>query len=374
MTADSSHKPIPLTRPFFPAEMRRAIASDIETLLGSGRLMMGPFMKKVEAGFQGLTGTADAVSLNSATTGLQIAMRYAGARGRKVLVPAASFVSDAGAVLMEGATPVLVDCDPKTLALDVKDLERKIGRDTAAVIWVHLTGYVSEDYRQIRTIVRDAGAVLIEDASHAHGAEIDGRRAGSLGDVSVFSLYPTKIISSGTGGVLASDNPEITALARSLRMFGKDDKTGDIINLGNDWFMDEIRACVAAHQVAAMPDIVAARRRAAARYVERLANRENLKVLQPDEGHSPGWYQFPVFLKNNLEAPTVIARLAEQGVAGKQIYKPLHRESLFRDLDRGGLQGAEQLLDTSVCLPMMTDITDEEIDRVSDALIVATEQ
>ena len=102
---------IPLTRPWFPAAMRQAVAADIDAILESGRLMMGPYKDRLEAAFRELTGVEHAISLNAATTGLQIALRYFESRGREVLVPAASFVTDVGAVVVEGAAPVLVDID-----------------------------------------------------------------------------------------------------------------------------------------------------------------------------------------------------------------------------------------------------------------------
>ena len=127
-------KSIPLTRPCFPEAMRQAILRDLDRVMSSGRLMMGPHQEKLEAAFRDLTGTAHAVSLNAATTALQIALRHCGAKDREVLVPAASFVTDVSACLFEGATPVLVDIDPETLALNLDDLERKVSPRTVAII------------------------------------------------------------------------------------------------------------------------------------------------------------------------------------------------------------------------------------------------
>ena len=349
--------------------MRSVIVKDFEAVLAGGQFIGGRFSDQIERDFERHTGSRHAVSLNSATTGLQIALRFAGACGREVLVPAASFVTDVSAVLFEGATPVLVDCDPATLALDIKDLARKITSKSAAIIWVHLTGYISDQFEQIRELAENSGVLLIEDASHAFGAEMNGRKAGSFGDVSVFSLYPTKLITSGTGGLLTTNNSEIAQLARKLRLFGKDEKTGEINVLGNDWFLDELRACVGAHQVAALDLIIGKRRAAAKSYSMGIDGLPRMRVLKPIKAHHPAWYQFPVFLDDGVDHDAVQQKMKAAGIACKRIYKPLHHEAIFRKYGSGeDLKGAEYLLDRSLCLPMFTGITENQIDKVTDTL------
>jgi dTDP-4-amino-4,6-dideoxygalactose transaminase len=362
---------IPLTRPWFPKAMRRAVAVDIDAILESGRLMMGPYKDRLEAAFRDLTGADHAISLNAATTGLQIALRYFECRGREVLVPAASFVTDVSAILIEGATPVLVDIDPDTLALDLDDLERKTSERTAGIVWVHLTGIISRDYVRIADFAKRRDLFLIEDACHAHGAVIDGHSAGSLGDVGVFSFYPTKIMTSGTGGMLVTEDARLARFARELRVFGKDEVSGDIVHLGNDWFLDEMRCCVASHQIDGLSDHLARRRAIATRYQSGLANQPGIKLIDPSEGHDPAWYQYPVFLDDTLDHGAVAAALRGQGIEAKPIYKPVHREAIFRHLDDGTLGNAARMLDRSLCLPMFADLTDQQVDRIVDVLVQA---
>jgi len=360
---------IPNTRPYFPNQMAEDIARDIAALLSSGQLMMGPYQDRAEAGFAQSVGTSYAVSLNSGTTGLQIALRYAKCRGRDVLVPAASFVTDLGAVLMEGGNPILIDCDPETLAVDPVDLRTKMTKNTTALIWVHLTGYISDQYLEIQAFARENRLLLIEDSSHAHGARIDGHRAGSLGNVGIFSMYPTKVLTSGTGGFLTTDDSDLAKFARELRNFGKEEATGEILHLGNDWFMDEIRACVASHQIEALEEISARRVRAAQCYTERLSNRHRFRVFHPRDGHRPGWYQYPVLFQDSAMADAAIVALKSKEIYCKKIYRPPHEEKVFADLPTPNIEKACDFLNRAVCLPMMTDISEEEIDTVCDALL-----
>lgn len=361
---------VPFYRPCFPAEKRQRITAAIDAILTSGQLMMGPWKDRFEGAFAKLCGTKHAVSLNSATTGLQISLQHYGAAEHDVLVPAGSFVTDVSAVMMTGARPVLVDMNPDTLALDLGDLERKLTPRTKGVIWVHLTGVISHEYAAIQAFARDRGLFLIEDAAHAHGAQIDGRAAGSLGDVGVFSFYPTKVVTAGTGGMLTTNDDDLAAYARSMRLFGKDEQTGDIVRPGNDWFLDEIRACVGAHHVEDLDDQLARRRAIAERYTRLLANQPGVRTLPLAPASRPAWYHYTVFVDDRIDYAALAGRLkADHGIATKRIYKPTHHETLFRYLDTGTLRATEHTMDRSLCLPLFVDLTDDEVDYVAAAVI-----
>ncbi|MDD9904964.1 MAG: DegT/DnrJ/EryC1/StrS family aminotransferase [Rhodospirillaceae bacterium] len=360
---------IPHTRPWFPESMRRDILADLDKVMASGQLMGGEFSKTLERQYAERTQTGFGVSLATATTGLQIALRYSGVAGGEVLVPAASFITDVSAVQMEGATPVLVDVDPETLAFDLEDLERKVTDRTKAIIWVHLIGYIAETYRDIQAFAARHKLFLIEDASHAHGAMIDDKPAGSLGDVGVFSFYPTKIMTTGTGGMLVTDDGALSDFAQSLRLFGKDLKTGEIVHRGNDWFMDEFRACIGVHQARHLDEILARRRAAVDRYLTLLRDCNYLRCLAPSASNQPAWYQFPVFADDGIDAEAVRRKMGERNIACKLIYKPVHEEVLFESLAQPGLSRAENSLNQSLCLPLFTAITEEEIDASAKALM-----
>ncbi len=361
---------IPLAKPHFPEAIRKSIAADIEGILASGRLMSGPWAKKFEDQFAALTGRAHAVSLHSCTTALQIALSFAGVRGKDVLVPAGSFITDISVVEFAGGRPVLVDMNPETLALDVEDMRRKITPETAAIIWVHLTGIIASDFQAILDFTAEHKLFLIEDAAHAHGAELDGRPAGSFGDASAFSFYPTKVLTSGTGGMLTTDNADLAKFAREIRMFGKEEGTGEIIHYGNDWFLDEIRACVASHQTSDLESQVARRREIAAVYGNALANHPGFRVLEVPQGNRPAWYQYPVFLDAAVDRKALIDRLkSAHGVDTKGIYKPTHEEQIFRKFDDGSLKSTEDVLHRSLCLPMHAGLRDEDAEMVANALV-----
>ena len=188
--------------------------------------MMGPWSERFERDFSRYVGTEYAISVNSCTTALTLCLSYLGAKDHEVLVPAASFVTDVSSPVFAGGSPVLVDIDPRTLAPSVDHLTRKMTSKTRGIIWVHLTGIISPSHEEIIDFAYQNDLFLLEDASHAHGASANGRLAGSFGDSACFSFYPTKIISTGTGGMITTNNADLATFVREMRLFGKDLKTG----------------------------------------------------------------------------------------------------------------------------------------------------
>ncbi len=364
---------ISLAQPFFPDSMRVAISKDIDSILSSGRLMMGPWAKKFEDRFAQLTNREFGVSLTSCTTALHIALSFAGIQGKDVLVPAGSFITDVSVVEFAGGRPILIDMSTETLALDVEDLKRKVTPNTRAIIWVHLTGIISHEYTEILDFARERGIFVIEDAAHAHGASIDGRPAGSFGDASTFSFYPTKILTSGTGGILTTDNAELAKYARELRIFGRQEGTGEIVHYGNDWFLDEIRSCVAYHQSAQLEEQLEKRRELAVRYKLLLANQPGLQLLDVPDNCHPSWYQYPVFLREEIDRDEVSKVLkGEHNIEVKGIYKPTHHERIFKKHRNENLKNTEDVLSRSLCLPMHAGVTLEDAERVAVALVNET--
>lgn len=360
---------IPFGRPFFPDGTRRDIVAAIDGILSSGQLMLGEYTKKFERGFADHVGTSHAVSLNTCTTALQIALTHFGARGGEVMVPSAAFITDISVVRWAGATPVLVDIDPETLAFDLGELKRKLTQRTRGIIWVHLTGIISPAWKDIAAFAREHDLFLIEDCAHAHGASVDGIKAGSIGDAGCFSFYPTKVMTTGTGGIMTTNNAELAQTARELRLFGRENNAGPVVKEGNDWFMDEIRACIGYFSLQELDRALARRRDIARMYDEKLAGLPGLRFLRLPEGNLPSWYHYTVFLDDSIDYPRLAKSLKEKhGIPTKIIYVPLHTEPLFRDLDDGTLRQTEAALDRSFCLPLFVDMTDAQVDEVAHAV------
>lgn len=367
--ADEPGPVIQISKPFFSDAQRRRILEGIASVLESGRVMLGPFAAALERDFAAHTGTAHAISVNSCTTALQIGLDYLGARGGEVLVPAAAFTTDLSVVRWGGAKPVLVDIDPLTLSFDLADLERKASPRTKGIIWVHLTGLIAPNYREIVDFAARRQLFLLEDCAHAHGAAIDGRSAGSIGIAGCFSFFATKLITSGAGGMITTNDPALDRFAREMRLFGRG-SDGAVVREGNDWFLDEFRACVALAQLAELDDMLARRRTIAAWYARALANQPGIALLDVPSNAEHAYYQYPVFLDSRLDASRIAATLrTKHRVEAKRIYLPVHQEAIFREYDDGTLRAAERTLHRSLALPMHPAVTEADVERAAAALV-----
>ena len=361
---------IPFARPYFSKDSREKILKGIDGVLASGRLMGGEFSARLETDFAQMTGTRHAVSVNSCSTALQICLRYFGAKDHDVLVPSASFITDVSAVRWEGGHPVLVDMSPDTLSFDLDDLKRKLTPKTRGIIWVHLTGFMAANYPEIVSFARHHGLFLIEDCAHAHGASIDNKVAGSIGDAGCFSFFPTKPMTTGTGGMITTNDDRLAAFARQVRLFGKNTKTDEVEIDGNDWFLDEIRACVGYYQLQDLPLMLERRRAVAARYADRLANQPFIRPVGYPKTSRPAYYQYALLTDPRIDNDKLIAAMkAKHNIPVKYIYRPTHTEKVFRDLDTGSLRKTEETLRRAICLPLYCEMTDPEVDRVAECLI-----
>ena len=360
---------VPFGKPFFSLESRLKITKGIDEILSSGKLMFGKYTTEFESSFAKYIDTEFALSVNSCTTALQISMMHFDIKGREVLVPAGAFLTDISAVRWAGGIPVLVDIDPSTLSFDLTDLKRKISPKTVGIIWVHLTGIIASNWREIIALAKENNLFLIEDCAHAHGASIEGRMAGSLGDVGCFSFYATKVMTTGTGGLLTTNNPEIANSAKELRLFGRKNGVGSVIREGNDWFLDEIRACVGLYQLEDLEFGVKRRESIAKMYQEAFEKVEGISLLKISNNMRPSWYHYTVFIDHTINYDHLVAELTNTfQIPTKQIYIPLHKEFIFQEFDQPGLKKTEDILYHSLCLPLFVDMQVDQVQYVIDSV------
>lgn len=359
---------IPITKPYFSIRAQQDILADIKDILTKGRLVHGPFEKDLEHFYADMTRCSDAVAIATCSSGLQMVMEWLDIREKEVLVPAASFITDVGMIIAAGGQPVLVDVNPKTLSFDLADLRQKITPKTKAVIWVHLTGFITPEWKEIKKFCSENKLFLIEDAAHAHGASVDGFMAGSLGDVGLFSFYATKVVAVGTGGLATTNDKGLADYMRSVREFGKDLASGKTKYLGSDHLLDELRCCVAFHQSKDLERQAYQRRIWASRYTDGLRNAHGIRTLEIPEGNAPSYYQYVVSLDEKIDATRLLKDLKEKHkISCKKIYPPIYEEAPFKSLS-DSMPGTERALHHSICLPMFPSLDADSVERVINAL------
>ena len=379
---------VPPARPTFPSDDRAAIAKMIEESLASGSLTLGPNTERLEEAFATRHQVPHAVAVSSGTAALEIALRALadpdgsgrGLGGRTVIVPANTFFATAAAVVHAGGVPRFADIDPLTFTLSPATVEPVLDDRCAGVVIVHIGGFVSPDTAVLADLCRARGLFLLEDAAHAHGAAFAGRPAGSIGDAGAFSFYPTKVITSGEGGMITTTSTTTGAgehLRDEARIYRDQGKAGflggDHVRLGYAWRMSELHAAVGLVQLSRLDEFVAVRRRIARLYDEALGGIPGITPVLAPEGSEPNYYKYLALLDDGIERHAVKSALREEhavGLSGEVYASPLHRQPVFADLAGGPLPVAEDLCARHVCLPVHNDMADAEAEQVLDGLRV----
>jgi dTDP-4-amino-4,6-dideoxygalactose transaminase len=331
-----------------------AIAEVLET----GQLTMGSKVAEFEQLLAAAAGTDYAVAVSSGTAALHLAVLAAGiGEGDEVLVPAYTFPATGNVVALAGARPVLVDVDGETMNMDAADAARRVTPRTKAVLAVHLFG------RPAR-LEELPDVPVLEDAAGALGATHDGRAAGGLGLLGCFSFHPRKIVTTGEGGAVTTDDAGLAERVRQLRHHGwsPSDRYDDMPVPAFNYRLSDVLCALGIPQLRRLDDLLAGRERIAAGYAERLAG---LDVVLPraDDGDRHGWQAYVIQLDRRDEA---LAALRAAGIQAQIGTYALHRLSAYRD--QGSFPGADRAFERALALPLHTRLTAGELDRVADVL------
>ena len=359
-------------RPSIPEGDIAALLEDFAGILRSGRLTQGDFQWQLEEEFARYVGVRHAVAMSSGTAPLEIALRHFAVGGRDVIVPTNTFIASSNAVLLAGGRPVLADLDPRTLCSGLPQIEPCLTEETAGVVVVHVAGLVVPDIDDIKAWCQERSLFALEDAAHAHGAAIRGRRAGGLGDAAAFSFFPSKVMTSGEGGMLTTDDDELAAFGRSYRSHGQAADSRSLVRLGNNYRLPELSAALGLKQLRRLDAMIAERTALAQRYRDRLAELSGARLVEtPDDQVNP-YYKLPLVLPPGTSRDVVVPRLAELGIATGSIYwPPCHLEPYYRDLlgtSRGDFPIAEAILSRTITLPLYAGMAMEDVDTVCQAL------
>ncbi|HEV7824619.1 MAG TPA: DegT/DnrJ/EryC1/StrS family aminotransferase [Mycobacteriales bacterium] len=334
----------------------RELMCAIEGVLRSGRFIAGPNVAAFEREMADYLGTAHAVSVNSGTDALVIGLRaMAVGAGDEVITSPFSFFATAEAISAVGATPVFADIDPATSTLDPDDVEARITPRTRAVIPVHLFGHAA-DLDRLVPLARRYGLHVLEDVAQAAGAELHGRKLGSIGTAGAFSFFPTKNLGGfGDGGLLATDDGDLAALARMLRTHGSAVKYQNEL-VGYNSRLDEVQAAVLRVKLPRLDEANRARRVAAARYHDRLRDAPDLVLPSETPGAVHVYHQYTVRIRGERR-DEIRRHLHEDGIATMVYYPvPIHRLPVYRDLACGPLPQAELAAREVLSLPMWPGI------------------
>ncbi len=358
--------------PNFPEDSLDDILNDIRLVLKGGRLNEGPYVQEFERKFAEYCNAKYAVAVNSGTASLDVTLRHFRLQGREVIVPTNTFISTPNAVIFAGGKPVFADMNENTLGIDVEDVKRKVTSRTAGVIVVHIAGLVCPQIDELKRFCENKGLFLLEDAAHAHGAMMDGRKAGTFGDAGCFSFYPTKVMTSCEGGMILTNNQQLADEARCMRTCGQNAER-QMVMLGHNWRLSEMAAVVGQHQLAKLEEFIAKRNQVARWYEKALVGIDGVTLFHTPANFRHSYYKYPVRLADGIDRLALNPLLKEKhGVEpGHVYYPPCHLHPYYRETfgtKEGDLPTAERVLKQVLCLPMHYGVTQEDVDYIRDAL------
>lgn len=352
---------IHMAKPQMGAEEKQAVLE----VLDSGIIAQGPRVKAFEEGFAQMCGVKHAVATSSGTTALHVAMLAHGiGEGDEVITSAFTFIASANSVLYAGARPVFVDIDPRTFNLDVNQIEAAITPRTKAILPVHLYGLAC-DMDPIMNLAEKHGLAVIEDACQSHGAEYKGRKVGSFG-TGTFSLYPTKNITSGEGGMITTNDAAIDEKCRVLRQHGMRVRYYHD-ELGFNFRMTDIHAAIGLAQLQKLEQFNA-KRRANAKFLS-----ENLKgVVTPHvpEGYAHVFHQYTIRVPDG-KRDALRAHLQEKGVGSEVYYPvPIHKQNFYvKELGYNQtLPETEKAATEVLSLPVHAGLTPSDLEVIVSAV------
>ncbi|HEY8616141.1 DegT/DnrJ/EryC1/StrS family aminotransferase [Phenylobacterium sp.] len=363
---------IPVAAPLLDGREREYV---LECLDSTWISSAGRFIGEFETRFADFCGVKHAIATNNGTTALHLALVALGVGpGDEVIIPTLTYIATANAVTYCGATPVLADCDPRTLNLDVEAVAARITSRTKVIIPVHLYGH-PVDMAPLRALADMHGLLILEDAAEAAGAQYRGQMAGALGTCATFSFFGNKIITTGEGGMVTTNDDELAARLRLYRGQGMDPNRRYWFEVvGYNYRMTNVAAAIGLGQLERIHHHLERRREVAAAYNAGLAPLGNRLVLPVEEPWAKHVYwMYTVLLGEEVEVSRdeVMARLDRAGVETRPVFYPMHILPPYQPLAGDGFPNAERCAARGINLPTHALLSDGDIQRVCAALAEA---
>jgi len=365
-------KVIPINMPKIGEEEVQAVLETVSKGPLTNALGQGPKVLEFERDYAKFAGVKHAVAVNNGTAALNAALLAAGVAGSdEVIVPSFTFVATAEAVVFAGAKVVFADIDPETFTISPDDVEQVISSKTRAILPVDLYGYCA-DMKALREIAKKHDLALIEDAAQAHGATYLGKPAGFFADAACWSLYASKNITTGEGGVITTDDDKIEEKLRLIRNHGEKTKYTSVL-MGNNYRMPEIEAAIGIVQLKKLPSFVAKRRQNAQQLTKILQKSQRLKLPTETELNQHSWYLYTVKLVNGTEEERnlILKELKQKEIGAEAYYiNPVNTMEFYRkNFNSRKLPETEKAAKQVFSLPVHPNVTSEQIDYIGKTLL-----
>jgi perosamine synthetase len=361
------------SKPIFPEEDINQILLGIREVLEDGQFRNGKNVTQFEKMVAEYVGVANAVAFDSDSSAYETVLRYFGVDNAEVVVCTNSFVSVPNSVVSVGGNVVFADVKEDTLSMDPKSLRQNISPKTKGVIVTHIAGFPNPDIKEIMAICKEHNLFLVEDATHAIGASVNGQKAGSFGDAAVFAFTPTKVMTTGEGGMMVSNNAELSEFAKKFSFYGSGVGKTNFVNLGRHMVLPEISAILGIYQLRRLEEFITRRNQIAKKYDQAIEKIGSMQTVKCPAGYRCSYYKYPLILGTDLNKAEFTKQLFQDfGVeTGNIFYPTCHLQAVYKKIGAfsyGSLLTAERVLERTITLPMHVGLTDEDVDFVLDKI------
>jgi perosamine synthetase len=345
-------------------------------VLRSPNLSLGPKLPEFENAFSQYIGTKRAVAVSSGTSGLFLCMLALGiGQGDEVITTPFTFIASATTIMMAGAKPVFVDIDPKTLNIDPTKIKSAITKKTKAIMPVEVFGSPA-DFDKICQIAKKHNLTVLEDSCEALGSELNGKKAGTFGKISVFAFYPNKQITTGEGGMIMTDDDNLADMCVSLRNQGRGKGSGWLAHerLGYNFRLSDINCALGIVQLSRIEEIKAKRKQVAKWYQEILAADDRLMVPTEPNGCEISWFVFVVRLCEDFTPKgrdRILQEMKDRGIQVSNYFPPVHLQPFMAKqfgYKKGDFPITESVCERTIALPFYNNLTKDEIAIVCKTL------
>lgn len=339
----------------------------------------GPEVKEFENLVAKYVGRKFAVSFNSGTSALHaLTSSYGFKHGDEVIVPSFTFISTANSVLFSGAKPVFADIEDKSLALDVADVRKKITEKTKAIMPIHYGGSPAIEIEKLRELAEEKGMILIEDAAESLGAKINNKKIGSFGDSAMISFCGNKVITTGEGGMIVTDNEELHKKLILFRSHGRletenyfeSSTSMDYISLGYNFRMNSITAALGTSQMKKLDKVISMRRKVAKQYDAIFSSLKNLEMPFSNNSIFNVYQLYSLRFKDNETRSKIQKMLDTQRIMSKVYFEPIHKTHFYKNVMgyKSVLEKTENVASRILTIPLYANMTKQNVDFVGNVV------
>ena len=345
----------------FTDKQKTKILDDVKDILDSGQLAAGKYVQLFEQNWSKMNNCKHGIAVSSGGGALEVLFRSLDLKNKEVIVPTNTFIATYNSAMFAGAKPVLADVSYKNMCLDLENVKKNYNENTGAICLVHIGGIITNEIENIKNFCDEKKIYLIEDAAHAHGSSFNDKHSGEFGVGAAYSFFSTKTFTSGEGGMIVTNNKDLSDKCISMRDYGKKSQWESVhTSISGNFRMSNLTASIGNVHISEEKNFISKREKIADFYTKNLS--EKYEKILPN-GKS-GWYKYIVYLPKNINKKDFKEKCKKQGLGlpGGVYDQPIHLQPAIQEYyNSKNFPIAEEVCERHICLPIYPNLSEDEM-------------